>query len=1299
MSLLAVTADTASAASRTTSATAAEEARASLAAYRAEAASDAPPGFPDIKWDRWPEWSIWTSFAQPDITVWNAWIPSAATGEQELADMCRLGRVLHSGGPLVKDLTKTALAGAPADRRLALTENSAGKTPVELANSKDWDTAPPPPGFETEQQKRWLEQIGKFQYHFDAPEFDTETREFRRDSHQRTQDATFEDLVPRAGAESVARVAEIIDQTKASDEYFVELDRFQKELAALLGAGAGTLTDLTVGMSADDARMFLQAGGFPKTAPEAGTVEFRTEVEALKTRWANCDHENASDPYRVMGDVVETARAEYQAELDTQSAFRNTIVDAESLAYDDLWNASFAMVEAVGQAWVAEEILAWQRSHGTNWVPTAEEKTRIETGLKETQTNITKQLALARSYVDDAEKQVTRADTAQAAAFKAAAEAGTPPGRGLAYAQQSVQVAKASAAGAKAAYQAANTALQASKATVADNGALFSRARAEANALEAEYRRVAAQENAAQATTAANAAAAQATKAEEEAVRAKEARVRAETAEAAAKKAADEARAKRLTAEAEKKTAAEARKRADTERAKADAAEKRAAEERKAAGEALADAEAAGAVAESRTSDALAAEIRAADAKDRALEAERKEDAAASRAAAYEAAAAAAEGTEDAAAARAAATDARNAANEASAAAGRSRAAADDASAAAVAARVAADESTAAAKRSRAAAEGAKAAAATTHAQATAARAAAADAIDASEAAGAHARAAEAYGRVAAANAVSAKANAAAARSQADQARAESAVTTGQAWAAAQAATAASDAAALVIDPANEAISLGSPHQARDASAGMAVLVGQSALSLSAQQAAAAQARADEAAEAAQAAKEAADRADADAVLAATAAATAAQQAAKAAVSVTKAQASARAAAADASAAQTAAANATKYEAQAAADATAADTAATDAEREAASARAAASAAELDAEAARASANAAEGDASAAHAVADRAEQDALSAEAAAENAQASAREADAAATRAEAALQERIEAARAQRAESPVDTGAELTADEEKILLAACGQTCVDQWRAAKAATAQDVLDWVKANGGQIILDVVGYNDAKACFTKGDVEGCLWTLINAASLAVVVAKLPQLTVAVGRVVLGIKAFFEASAKGRRTLKKLREIIEKARRDPDTPPCLEGVAGSGARSLAAAGNSNDVCDLDWTIEDLPVEKLDALEDKYGIDAADGVDYNWGKMMEKGPDGKPTKNANDHAIPGIGTNIEELAKYFASWRGKATHIDPNTGNKVAFDATKKVVIIIKDRYIHGYKMTLEKFNSKYNPLTP
>lgn len=78
-------------------------------------------------------------------------------------------------------------------------------------------------------------------------------------------------------------------------------------------------------------------------------------------------------------------------------------------------------------------------------------------------------------------------------------------------------------------------------------------------------------------------------------------------------------------------------------------------------------------------------------------------------------------------------------------------------------------------------------------------------------------------------------------------------------------------------------------------------------------------------------------------------------------------------------------------------------------------------------------------------------------------------------------------------------------------------------------------------------------------------------------------------------------------------------------------------------------------------------KLDASEDEYGIDAADGVDCNWAEDDGEGTRREAHEERERPRHPGTGTNIEELAKYFASWRGKATHIDPNTSNKVAFDA--------------------------------
>ncbi|MFF4756949.1 hypothetical protein ACWD5R_45565 [Streptomyces sp. NPDC002514] len=674
MSLLAAVAAPSSAAAQPT-------ADARMVELQERASESGMPGLPDFVWDRWPDWDLWDNIlSYPENnwrrswSVWNAWTPSSDTGEMAMADQCRIGRVLHRGGPAVKELAMSALAGSEEDRAAALTEDGSGHTPVTSANDEDWETAPPPPGFETEQQQRWQEQLKQFGSSYEAPELDTSLREFRRDSHDRTQDAVFADLVPRAGKESVDRVAALIDETKGTDEYFAALDAFQKEIAVLFGAPvAGDLATLSGNMSADDARMFLQYGGFPTSAPEPDSLEFRTEVESLKTRFANCDSENPADPYRALTEAVETARAEWQAELDGQAEYRNAIVAAEAKAYNDMWNASEAMVEAVGQAWVAETILTWQRDRGTAWEPTAAEKKMIETGLANAQSKIKAQISLAQTYTEDAKTQADAVDTAEAAAAKVAEKAGAPRGRGLAYAQQSAQVTKASAAGADAALKAAGTALEASEATVADSGAVFSRAKTEAHALEAQYRRAAAEESARQAGLAADAAAEQADLAADEAAKAKDARERAEAAEDVAKAAAADAAAKRKTAESERDNAAAARKKADAERTKAAEAEERAKNEQANAAAARERAESAGGVAADKRRDAVEAENRAGKARDEAVAAEQRRDSRTARARALEAAAAAAAGTADAEDARAAATEARAAADEAQGAADRAQ--------------------------------------------------------------------------------------------------------------------------------------------------------------------------------------------------------------------------------------------------------------------------------------------------------------------------------------------------------------------------------------------------------------------------------------------------------------------------------------------------------------------------------------------------------------------------------------------------------------------------------------------------
>ncbi|SFF34243.1 hypothetical protein SAMN05216251_1121, partial [Actinacidiphila alni] len=210
------------------------------------------------------------------------------------------------------------------------------------------------------------------------------------------------------------------------------------------------------------------------------------------------------------------------------------------------------------------------------------------------------------------------------------------------------------------------------------------------------------------------------------------------------------------------------------------------------------------------------------------------------------------------------------------------------------------------------------------------------------------------------------------------------------------------DSAAQVVKPANDAIELGSPYTETDASAGLAVLTGQSSKTLAEQQAALGQAKADQAAKASAQAAALAAAADADAKAAATAAADAAASAAKALISLNKARASAAEAATAAKAAVTAEQHTVTYNQQATDDAAAAAGASTTAAGYATDARASADAAEQDAATARNAASAAETDAATARGLADQAEADATTAEQAAANAQQAAKDAQDAAADAE---------------------------------------------------------------------------------------------------------------------------------------------------------------------------------------------------------------------------------------------------------------------------------------------------------
>ncbi|MEV5576637.1 putative toxin [Spirillospora sp. NPDC052269] len=1103
-------------------------------------------------------------------------------GTELRQDRCYLGRIVHSGGPQMKAFAGNGLAGSDSQLKQAAGARNGANQPLDAAHSKDMTA------FNTKRDQlsgkpaAWAATAQRSDVTWpgtskgpNPPSWVTDARASFYDEKFWTvgNDIWTGDVMPLASKDSLTAAVDLAKQLKLY-KYSDQTPETARARRAWESIGDYTWMDNQVMQGnhhADDIRLFLQYGGFPTTRLAPGTAEFRNEVESLKLRYAACESLTPADPYHAMADAVKTAGQEWKGELDAQAAQRNAIVASEAKAAQALETGSDAMIEAVGQSWIAYYLASWQSAWSTHkpteqYYPTAATFTYVKDQLAKAKTAAQAQLAIANKAATDASAEASKVVAAQDAAGKIATTNGTPYGRGLSYALQSAQVTKASAAAAAAAAKATETAFNATNASVSDAATLEALAKTQAQGLATAFRKAAAQEAAAQAKAAAKAAAERADDADQAAARAKTDMETAQAAEAKAKAGADKARNQRIIAQQQRVKAAEYRKVAADERAKAQSYEAQAQQQQSLAAQARATAQSAADTAADKEADANNAADRARTARDQALEAERNRDATQARAKALEANAAAAQGREDAGDAREAANQARTAADQATSAASAARDAANKATAAAVAARAAADKATAAAERARAAADQATDAAMQTQAASLKAHAAAADAITQAARASADVKAAEVLVIQANQDAAIAKNEAAAAKDSAGQALVEANNTAGQALATAQWAAAARDSAAAVADPANQAIALGTAFT-NDTSAGLAVLTGQSAKTIAEQQQTAAEARSADADKAAATAKAVADKAAADAKEAAQAASEAAADAASAAKSLVRAKAAAARAHTYAKAAIQADVNAARYNAQAQADAAVARAAATDAETDAAAARNDATAAERDAAGARAAANAAEADASLARQAAVQADLDATSAEESADAADTYAQQAEAAADRTEEQMRQQ------ERRDALQGGGPELTGDEEAILRAKCGQKCVDEYKAALANANLDIASWLKTNGGDILLEIIGVNDVKRCLGQGDTASCLWSIVDVASLVMVAGKLPKVAEAIAKVVGGIHKVMEASAAARRTLDSFQTIIRTER------ACgLRPLSGPGAGAVLAATSCRVVFD-------------------------------------------------------------------------------------------------------------------------
>ncbi|MER6099216.1 hypothetical protein ABT154_25875, partial [Streptomyces sp. NPDC001728] len=960
------------------------------------------------------------------------------------------------------------------------------------------------------------------------------------------------------------------------------------------------------GTTSSDIASYLKHGGYVVAPLAKDSPEYRVEVEDLKQAWAGCDYQNPFDPRRVLNEPVMTAMVEWEQEYAGQAAQRATIIKAEADAAKATREAADDMVEAIGQAWLADQILTWRK----HWVDTLAndpdtifEKPdqafydKATADLAQARANAAAAVTSAKAWAAKAATASTQAATAQQEAWAVADTAHVPRGRGLMYAQQSVQVVRASAAAATAAAKATETALSAANATIATSDALLAKAQTESHAISTEFRRVAAEEAAAQAKAAADSAEANATAATESANTAKAARTTAEQKRDKAKTAAATAAAERAKAQTEQATAVASRAKAATERTKAVEAEQRAGTQKTAAqsadtaaGTATTDATAKRTLANTRAQAAQTA-------REQAVAALRSKQATAARAAALEAAATAAAGSAAAAETRAAATAARTAATQAATAATAAQTAADQATAAAVTARTAATTAEGAAERAQASAGSAWSAYYTSVGAASTAHAAAAVALDASQDAATRADNAATASENATALAKKAEQESLAAGTSAAEALKSAATVLGRAYAAGQAALAARDSAKEAVAAASDAIAIGTPYQEKDSSAAFAVLVGQSSKTVAEQQAAAAEAKATEAAEAAASAQQTAAQATGDAKLAAQAAARAAADSVRAVEAVTRAQASAAEASGAQKGAKAASDAASGHATQAGNDAVSArltadeaSNAAIEADREATDAER--HAAEANEKAGRA-ADAAKG----AQDKASQAEQDAKDAETKASDAAGNSTAAEEAARLAEQQQRDRNEAAHKDalaQGVTPIKGGASnwpvLGQREEKILLDACGQTCVDDYRKGLAAVSVDIVEWATANGGQILFEQLDAAKVKDCLAGSDVEDCLWELVDIPSSAVIVGRMPALALAIEQVSTGLRKIFDDADNALRRLTELTAVIRDVRSTPRLNRCLAGVAlhagGAKTKAIAIQGLSGTNDDLKAVIGDI-----------------------------------------------------------------------------------------------------------------
>ncbi|WUM96048.1 ricin-type beta-trefoil lectin domain protein [Streptomyces sp. NBC_00322] len=307
--------------------------------------------------------------------------------EQLRQDQCLMADVLRLGGSSMAATAQDGL-NQPQDKLHELANRKHWEdTPLALAYKKDRDAASkemdalnalrdtwqkPLDGLET---PRGFTEVG---FHW-PPGYPGDKNEnfygqtgltkWVADRFWKSESDFYEDPTPKADEQTVKAVKDLGGPLygKDPDPQQPEWERQRAEHGAYEHLSDWSLEPT----GADNSRLFLASGGFPRTASQPGTAEHRIAVEDLKTRFASCAWRDPIDPNKVLGDISTTAAKEWQQEIASQATQRNQILAANKSATTSLATGAKALGDLLGHSWVADHLARWQdywSAGGVGWI-------------------------------------------------------------------------------------------------------------------------------------------------------------------------------------------------------------------------------------------------------------------------------------------------------------------------------------------------------------------------------------------------------------------------------------------------------------------------------------------------------------------------------------------------------------------------------------------------------------------------------------------------------------------------------------------------------------------------------------------------------------------------------------------------------------------------------------------------------------------------------------------------------------------------------------------------------------------